>query len=509
MSNQTQSPGIDAYPAKPVYSELSPASINFSLALSGQPGPDLEKPFAYAELGSGFSLSVASWAAQYPSGQFFAIDINQDQTQWAKTLASQADLTNLTILNQTFKQVLEEGLPQLDYLVLHNTYGRVSQKVCQDIQGIITKFLKPGGVVYIGYNALPGFAVAAPLRHLVCEGAKATGEKNPLTALGQGLNFLKELDESGALYFKASSNATAWLESWRQGDVTHLLGEFFGGENRAYAFTDMLEEMKPAKAFFVGSLDATNYLEPIITPPKFMARLEQVSASLPLRETTKDMLYNTVYRRDLFMKAPQALVPEKARKALEKIRLVLSGIRIDLPEQVILKGVQVSLKEDVYTPIMDVLAEGPATVGEIAEKTRQDFAQVAQASVVMLVLGWVQPSPPTASAERADRVKAFNVALDNLLGKEPLSFLLSANGAWQHFGFLERLYGLALLKGVDPLGFIQDTIDTGGFQVNQDGDPILDKAQAKTVVEEQVRVLDDILPPVLRRLGLLEAAPLS
>lgn len=502
MSKQTQGPDVGAYPVKNVFSELSPASINFSLALSGQPEPDLEKPFTYAELGSGFSLSTASWAAQYPSGQFFAINNDSARIQWTRNLAERAKLSNLTLMERSFKQVLDDGLPPLDYLVLHNTYGRVSEKARGEIRAIITKFLKPGGVVYVGYNALPGFAVAAPLHHLVCEGVKATGEKNPVTALAQGLNFLKELEDSGALYFKASSNASAWLESWRHGDVDYLLGEFFGGENRAYAFTDMQAEMGQTKTTFIGSLDVANYLEPVLTPPEFMKRLEQVNASLPLRETVKDILYNTLYRRDLFMKGPQALVPEKAKKALEKIRLVLSGTRIDLPEHVVLKGVQVSLKADIYNPVMDFLAEGSATIAEIAEKIGQDFAQVAQASVVMIILGWVQPSPPKMSVQQAARVKAFNVALDDMLAGEPFSFLLSVNGAWQHCGFLERLYGLALLKDADPLTFIQDTIDSGGFQVNQDGEPIEDKARAKTVVAQQVSVLTDILPPVLKRLGL-------
>ncbi|MBE1236652.1 methyltransferase regulatory domain-containing protein [Phaeovibrio sulfidiphilus] len=503
MPEWTQGYGMDVPTNKTVFSELSPASINFSLALSGQAAPNLEKPFTYAELGSGFGLSTAAWAAQYPEGQFFAIDVNPSQSAWATRLAAAAELSNLTVYERSIRQMLDENLPKLDYVILNNTCSRVSEDVLADIQAFIQKFLKPGGVVYAGYAALPGCAVAEPLRHLVQEGTRATGEKDPVIALTQGLNFLKELEDSGAVYFTASANAGAWLENWRNSELGFLLGDFFGGRAKAFHFSDMLSRMSASKLAFVGSLDATNYLEPLITPPDFMKRLEQVNASLPLRETVKDMLYNTVYRRDLFVKGPQPLTPEKARKALGKMRLVLAGVRNALPENLVLKGVQVSLREDVYNPIMDILAEAPATIDEMVERLKLDFTQVAQAAVVMTVLGWVQPTPPGKADVRAARVKTFNAALDELLDNEQFAFLLTVNGAWQHCGFLERLYGLGLVKGEDPGAYIGTVMETRGFQVSQDGNPVEDAEAINKIVAEQTALLSNVLPDVLKRLGLV------
>ncbi len=303
---------------KNAFNEFSPANINFALTLSGQPAPDLEKPFTYAELGAGFGLSISAWAAQYPGGDFHSIDFNPAQSAWLTKLRDGADLKNLTIHERSFGQMLGEDLPKFDYVVIHGILSWIKEDVRKDIRNFLVKFLKPGGVVYVGYNAQPGWSTVGPLRQIILEGAKSTGEKNPLVALTQGLNFLKELREAGALYFKAVGNAGNWLDNWLKADRKYLVGELLNDEHRAFYFSEMLAEMEEAKTSYIGSLELANYLEPLITPPDFIKRLDQVGGSLSLRETVKDMLYNNTFRYDLFIKGPRPLPRAKAEKALNK-----------------------------------------------------------------------------------------------------------------------------------------------------------------------------------------------
>ena len=61
----------DSYPDKVLYQRnafnlLSPAYINFCLAMAGRESFDLTKPFTYMELGAGFGISPAGWGAQVP-----------------------------------------------------------------------------------------------------------------------------------------------------------------------------------------------------------------------------------------------------------------------------------------------------------------------------------------------------------------------------------------------------------------------------------------------------------
>ncbi len=488
---------------KNVFSELSPASINYCLTLSNQPAADLTKPFTYAELGAGFGLSVASWAAQYPQGRFFSVDFNPSQTAWAQKLADAAGLDNLTVYERSFGQMLSEDLPPLDYIVLHGIYSWVTPEVRADIRNFIAKFLKPGGVVYLGYNAQPGWSAVGPLRNLILEQAAASGERNPIQALGRGLALLKDLEAAGALYFKASGQAKQWLENWGRANPQYVVGELLNREHRAFYFSEILADLAEAKTTFVGSLEVANYLEPIITPKDFLTRLEQAGPNLALRETMKDLLYNTTFRRDLFMKGTQPADRQRSEGLLRQTRLVLCGAQEKLPEKVVLKGADITLKPEIYEAVLNILAEGPVSIGDLESRANLTLPQAAQAATVLLALNLVQPVAPAPVS--SERVAKFNLALDDLLGSEVFSAILSVNGAWQACGLMERLFFLSLMKGQDPKTFIRDALAARGWKMRHNDQEVTDPQQLEQLIEEQVNKSNEKLHPIFTRLGLPRA----
>lgn len=488
---------------KSTFSDLSPSAINFSLALSSQPTVNMSKPFTYAELGSGFGLSIAGWAAQYPQGQFFSIDFNPSQTAWTQKLADAAGLNNLKIYEQSFQQILSEDLPLLDFVVMHGVYSWVVPEVRKNIRDFLIKFLKPGGIVYLGYNAQPGWTLTGPLRQIILDGAKATGEQNPMLATVKGLNFLKELEDAGALYFKATGEgASHWLQKWRQSPLDYLVNELFNKEETPFYFSQIIEDMAEAKTSYVGSLDLTNYLEPLITPPEFLKRINQVGNNLALREVTKDFLYNTTFRKDLFVKGAQPLDRAQAEQNLQKMRLIAPGTRFSLPEKVRLRGAEVGLKPEIYNPILDILDQsGPVSVANIMEKTGFGLALTVQAATVILSLGWAQVSPPVLPAR--ERIKAFNIALDETLGSEINNNVLASNGAWVTFGPLERLYMLAVLQGkTSPETFVADTFISRGWQLNKDKQKLNDEEEVRRIILEQCQAFSEKALIIIQRIGL-------
>lgn len=485
---------------KHAFNFLSPAYVNLALALAGQPAPDLSKPFTYAELGSGFGLSIAAWAAQFPQGEFYSVDFNPTQTAWQLKLKERAGLANLHVFERSFGQMLEESVPPLDFIVVHGIYSWVVPEVRRDIRRFAQKFLKPGGAVYLGYNCQPGWSAAEPLRQIIVEGEKATGEKNRVAALNQGLTFLGELKEAGALFFQSNSRAASWLESWKGFDRAYLVGELSNVEHKPFFFSEMADDMAEAGATYVGSLDLTNYLEDIITPQDFLKRLNQVNGSLALRETVKDLLYDNTFRKDLFVRGPAPLPKAKAEKALGQFRLALSVGERDLGEEVSLKSVKVTLKKDVYAPVMGCLARGPVSVEGLANKAGLSFTQAAQAATVLTALDWAQVTPP---ANQAKRVKAFNAALAEVLGAESYAYVLSPAGAWLPVGQVERLYALALMAGDDPAGHIAAAVAENGWTVNHEGQPV-PAADLPAFLAGQVATMDEKLRPILARLGCTE-----
>ena len=484
---------------KNVFNELSPAYLNFCLALSGQATTDLSKPFTYAELGAGFGLSSLGLAVMYPQGRFFSVDFNPSQTAWTQKVASAAGLTNIRIFERSFSQMLDEDLPPLDYVVLHGIYSWVTPEVRADIRNFIVKFLKPGGTVYLSYNCQPGWNAAEPMRDFLM----ALGQnmnKDPRAALSQGVNFLKEVENAGGLYFKTVVSASSYLDTWTKADPSYLLGELFCQEHRAFPFSEIVSDMAEAKTVYAGSVDTTNYLDEAITPQPFRKCLDQVAGNLVLKETAKGLLYNTAFRRDIFVKGPQALDRPQGEAALKQKSLALVGKRVPLAEKIAVKGIELTPKPEVYNPILDLLDQGPATLGEVMEKTSLNISQVAQAAALMLALGWVHVLEPETTPETAERVKAFNLTLDEVLGSEVFGHVLSRYGYWRTFGLLERLYFLARIRGQEPEAFITETCRARGWKVMREQKEVGSQDEAHQAIKEAIDKVAEQSPWLNKRL---------
>ena len=81
---------------------------------------------------------------------------------------------NVTFLEQSFAEALTASMPRLDFIALHGVWSWISgENRCAIVDFINTK-LKPGGVVYISYNALPA---GPPMRPCVNSWWSGCGEK--------------------------------------------------------------------------------------------------------------------------------------------------------------------------------------------------------------------------------------------------------------------------------------------------------------------------------------------
>jgi SAM-dependent methyltransferase len=118
---------------------------------------------------SGLGLNMLAAA---PAGRFFN-DFMPAHVAAAQALASQASLSNLQLMQDSFAQLHDRDLPPMDFIVLHGVYTWVNADNRAHIVALIARLLKPGGVVYVSYNSMPGWANKAPLQRLMSEAAQA------------------------------------------------------------------------------------------------------------------------------------------------------------------------------------------------------------------------------------------------------------------------------------------------------------------------------------------------
>ena len=148
---------------------LAPAWLDLVAVLGGVSPPARNTGFAWCDLGCGQGVTAAILAATHPTGTFHGIDAMPAHIEHAARLAGEADAPNAHFHATDFAAARLLPLPRFDYIVAHGVYSWVDRPVRAELRRFIDGHLKSGGLVYVSYNALPGWTGDLPFQHLVRE----------------------------------------------------------------------------------------------------------------------------------------------------------------------------------------------------------------------------------------------------------------------------------------------------------------------------------------------------
>src|SRR6516165_4495327 len=148
---------------------LAPAWLDHVALVAGIEPPARRNGFAWCDLGCGQGVTAAILAATHPVGVFHGIDAMPAHIDHARRLAGEAAITNVSFHAIDFAAAKDLELPQFDYIVAHGVYTWIDREGQCALRRFIDQRLKPGGLVYLGYNAMPGWARDLPFQRLVRE----------------------------------------------------------------------------------------------------------------------------------------------------------------------------------------------------------------------------------------------------------------------------------------------------------------------------------------------------
>ncbi|WP_158873984.1 class I SAM-dependent methyltransferase [Antarcticirhabdus aurantiaca] len=412
------------------YRELTPQMLSFGALAAGETPLDTASPFRFCELGCGQGFSANLLAAANPHAQFYATDFNPSQVANARALAAEAGLSNVTFFDTPFAAFADEpDLPEeFDVIALHGIYSWIGLENRQAIVDFIARKLKVGGLVYISYNALPGWSAAAPLRHLMYLHGKATG--GPTAGrLEPALQFTDAMLAAGAGFFRANPALKERFDKLKGMSRNYLAHEYFNDAWALFYHSEVAQDLSAAKLTFLGSAALLEGVDAI----NLTAEQQQLLAGIAdrtQREVMKDYMFNQQFRRDVFVKGPLPLPPRRLQEVWAEQRFALSTPRADVPLTV--KGVlgEATLQAEVYTPILDGLAEGAKTLRALcADKAVEalGWAKLTQALTILVGAGHVQPCLPAKDEnKRAKSTRAFNAAVcERARDNADLGFLAS------------------------------------------------------------------------------------
>lgn len=454
--------------------ELTPSILSFASLVAGVAAPDVNGPLNYCELGCGQGYASNLLAAANPHIEFHATDFNPAHIAGARGLAAAAGIGNIQFRDSSFAEfAAAEDLPDFDIIALQGIYSWVSAENRGHIAEIIRKRLKPGGLVYISYNTLPGWASLMPLRRLMADSIAATTGA-PLIRLDQAMAQTQQLLDIGAAYFRATLVEQTFRGMASQ-NRSYLAHEYFNPNAAPSYFADMAAEMRTAKLTYVGSAHMLDKIDEIHFTAEQLAFLGSVSDPIQ-REAMRDYILNQVFRRDIFVKGAVPLVPEEVQKRWLDMRFVMTSDRRDIPPTVYGTLGDATLQAEVYEPLLEALAGGPVTMAQLlghAQIAALGWPRITQALTVLVGMGHLQPALDEAGdATRSVNVEKFNLAvIEKAKWSRDFEFLASPiTGGPIGLDRLSQLFLLAQHEGHrDAADFVWGVLSGTDTHISKDG----------------------------------------
>jgi SAM-dependent methyltransferase len=209
--------------------ELDPARMQAVLRRAGFEPPDVA---AACELGYGQGMSLAIHAVA-GGAAWWGTDLIPSHAAHVRALVAGTD-ARLEAADQTFAVFCaRDDLPQFDFIGLHGVWSWVSAANRERILELVARRLRPGGVLYVSYNALPGWAPMLPLREMMVAYAAALPAELPRAdRIEAALHDAQMRVLRDPLVLEACPGIEAELRAIRHKGVAYLAHEFF---NRDWA----------------------------------------------------------------------------------------------------------------------------------------------------------------------------------------------------------------------------------------------------------------------------------
>jgi SAM-dependent methyltransferase len=368
---------------------LAPAWLDHVALVAGIEPPARDAGFAWCDLGCGQGVTANILAATHSRGTFHAIDGMPSHIEHARGLAAEAAIANVHYHCVDFAAAADLDLPLFDYIVAHGVYSWIDAVNQNALRRFFDRRLKPGGLVYVSYNAMPGWARDLPFQRLTRELASGfSGDSAARFAAALGIIRTLAAAEVPAL---TPSFIVGELEQ-RPEDYApaYLVHEFLPGGWQPLYVTEMRAAMRPIGLMPAGSATLIENLDPLALNAAARQVLADIAAD-DLRELVRDFYLDQRFRRDVFVRGNRRLAGRQRCEALLARTFTLarpaSAIRYSAATPT---GFH-PYNDPAARAIVAALANGPLTLAEVAAASAEDLATNV---LVLCAVGDVIPVEP-------------------------------------------------------------------------------------------------------------------
>lgn len=492
------------------YREMTPSHLAFAAIAAGcAPGPALQ-PQRVLELGFGRGFGLALLAAANPDVAFEGHDVDPDNVAHAQRLADRAGLENMSLMRAGFEDATaRNGSEDVDVVAMHGVLSWVPPAARDAALAIVGKRLRPGGLFYVSYNCLPGWAPMEPIRRFALA-VKQRVAGDAMQQLGTALGMLSALRTGKAAYFAASPAAGRRFDEMLGADARYLVHEYFAEHWEPLSFLDVASQMAGAGLQYAGSATLTENIDQCAVPTEVLPLLKQ-TADPALREMLRDFAANKQFRRDVYTRGGTALAADASRRAWSQIRFVLVVPRDRVTFKFLGPLRELHGNPVLYAPLVDRLDQSAASFEELVEASGLGtrIGLLTECLTLLVHSGQVLPVMTSAEADAAPAKRFNRMVIDEAReGRvfESLAAPAIRTGIPVPDFALLALAALLDGRGHEPHAAAQHgltILKALGRRPMKEMQPIEDDNEAVDFLAEHMRPILAEAVPLWRRLGML------
>jgi SAM-dependent methyltransferase len=433
------------------YAELNPLRVKLAFLNAGIAFPEIAMA---CELAFGQGISINIHAAASPIA-WHGTDFNPSQAAFAREMAA-ASGSGARLHDESFAEFCNRAdLPDFDYIGMHGTWSWISAENQAVIVDFLRRKLKVGGILYISYNAQPGWAAMVPMRHLLTQHAEvmAAPGRGLVSRIDAALDFAGKLMALNPLYASANPQMAERLKRIEEQNRHYLAHEYFNKDWLPIHFADMAEWLAPAKLNYACSAHLLDYVDAVNLSEEQQAFLRDIP-DLMFRQTVRDFMVNQQFRRDYWVKGARRLSALEQAEGLLAQRVMLITPRPDVSLKTAGARGEATLNEAVYGPVLDALADHrPKAVRQVEQAAKQrgvTFPQVLQAVLVLTGKGDVVAvqDDETIAQAKTHTARLNQHLMQKARGSNDIAFLASpVSGGGVAVGRFPQLFLAALAQG--------------------------------------------------------------
>ncbi len=494
------------------YTELNPLRVRLAFLNAGLATPQVGTA---CELGFGQGLSANIHAAGGAT-QWWGTDFNPAQASFARELAA-LSRAGAQLYDQSFAEFSQRGdLPDFDYIGLHGIWSWISDENRAVIVDFVRRKLKVGGVLYISYNTMPGWASFAPMRHLMTEHAEvmAAPGRGIVSRIDAAIEFAEKLLATNPAYARSNPQAAERIKKIKEQNRHYLAHEYFNRDWDPMHFADMARWLEPARVTYACSAHYLDHVEAINLAAEQQAFLKDIPDPM-FRETTRDFMVNQPFRRDYWVKGARRLATLAQVEALRREQFILVTPKADVALKVTGSLGEATMQEEIYLPILELLADHqPKTLAQIEQALQPNkgivFAQILQAVMVLAGATHVAPVQDEAiilkARKQTDRLNAR--LIDQARGGGDITFLASpVTGGGVTVGRFQQIFLLARTQGkkqpAEWAAFCWQLLQAQGQRIIKDGKTLESPEENLAELTAQAQTFADKQLPILKALQII------